>query len=351
MSGDKARKSRKPVRNLGLPSAEETAHKYEHGALLGQGTFASVRAARRVSDGLPVAIKIIGKRAISKHIKNLRLEIAINEHVSHPAIVELLDKYEDDENVYLVMEQMAGGELLTRLVKEFPKGYDECKARHIVRCVVEAVNYLHKQGIVHRDLKPENLLFASEDSLDLKVTDFGLAQVYQQDVLFQTSCGSPNYVAPEVLKQSAQGGGGGYTFAVDMWSVGCVAYVVMCGFCPFAAEKEAVLFRRILDGDFDFPSPTWDHLSKEAISFVQGCLTVDPCKRLTPQEALEHPWFTMEDKELCGQQLGIAHALAETVRDRASTKEKLQCMPKCRKDDSEEEPEEGMNPAASVYEE
>lgn len=336
------KKKRKDKKGLGLPNAADVASKYHYlegeRGFLGKGTFAEVRAATRKSDGLPVAVKIIDKKRVANHVRALKIEIAVHDYISglqadsrgedpepHPGIVQLLDKYEDDTNVYLVMEMMAGGELLTRLVKDFPEGYDESQARSIIKSILMAVRYLHGQGIVHRDLKPENLLFRSQGNLELKIADFGLAQVYQPAQLFKTSCGSPNYVAPEILRASA-GKGQGYTFAVDMWSVGCVSYVILCGFCPFVADQESVLFERILRGNFSFPSPTWDHLTDEARSFIEGCLTVDPSTRLTPQQALEHPWLLMEEKHLKGCPGTIMKALHQTIQLREGTKSRLKQM-------------------------
>eukprot|EP01065_Artemidia_motanka_P020358 TRINITY_DN2435_c0_g2_i1.p1 TRINITY_DN2435_c0_g2~~TRINITY_DN2435_c0_g2_i1.p1 ORF type:complete len:355 (+),score=124.28 TRINITY_DN2435_c0_g2_i1:85-1149(+) len=321
MSSDGGGQRRKKKRrNLGLQSAADVAHKYDMGPVIGQGSFATVRAAVRKSDCVEVAVKEIEKQTIAQHIRNLKIEIGIHEHVDHPDIVRLLDTFEDDTHVYLVMERMAGGELLSRLIKEFPQGYGEDKAKHIIRGVLEGVRYLHKQGIVHRDLKPENILFADMDSLTPKISDFGLAQVCPSDSLFQTPCGSPNYVAPEIIANSS-GKGRGYTFAVDMWSIGCISYVVLCGFCPFTEDKDALLFKRILTGDFSFPSPVWDSLSKEAVSFVAGCLTVNPTRRLTPDEALQHPWLAEESKGC--PPATLVGSLKETVRVRDATKLQL----------------------------
>eukprot|EP00756_Hemistasia_phaeocysticola_P025428 Hpha_TRINITY_DN16006_c1_g10::TRINITY_DN16006_c1_g10_i1::g.122035::m.122035/K08794/CAMK1; calcium/calmodulin-dependent protein kinase I len=313
-------KKKKKVRNLGLPRAEERQHLYDIGDVLGEGTFATVREAVRKSDGMEVAIKEIEKKFVSKQIRSMKIEIGIHQHVNHEGVVQLVDTFEDDTAVYLVMERMMGGELLGRLVRDFPSGYGEDESRRIIRAIVEAVRYLHKQGIVHRDLKPENILFPAKDSLTPKIADFGLAQVCQPDTLFQTPCGSPNYVAPEIL--SSSGEGQGYTFAVDMWSVGCISYVVLCGFCPFAEERQALLYQRILAGDFSFPSPMWDSLSEEAISFVRGCLTVNPEKRLNPETALEHPWL-QEDRHFDGAAKGLVPALHETLKERERTKQSL----------------------------
>eukprot|EP01065_Artemidia_motanka_P045189 TRINITY_DN6586_c0_g2_i1.p1 TRINITY_DN6586_c0_g2~~TRINITY_DN6586_c0_g2_i1.p1 ORF type:complete len:337 (+),score=72.07 TRINITY_DN6586_c0_g2_i1:130-1140(+) len=294
--------------------------------LIGNGTFADVFAATREdasSDGpLDVAIKVIQKGKLRSGVQAsgdgmrrcISTEVAILDHVKHDGVVRLFSKFEDQDRVFLVLEQMRGGELLKRLVDQFPNGYSEADAAEIARQVVDAVDYLHSQGVVHRDLKPENLLFAERRALSLKITDFGLAQIYREDMLFQTACGSPHYMAPEVLR------GQGYTFSVDMWSVGCVVYVILCGFCPFNGDTERDLFRRIIRGEYTFPSPAWDHVSDEAKDFIRQCLSVNPDERITPQEAAAHPFLTRRD--LPEEPLaGIADSLRRTVHARAAPKD------------------------------
>eukprot|EP01062_Namystynia_karyoxenos_P056492 TRINITY_DN47462_c0_g1_i1.p1 TRINITY_DN47462_c0_g1~~TRINITY_DN47462_c0_g1_i1.p1 ORF type:complete len:342 (+),score=134.50 TRINITY_DN47462_c0_g1_i1:82-1107(+) len=299
----------------GLPvTARETcaARGYHLTDHIGSGSFSSVYSAVcEAKDGSQqdVAVKVINKANISLKKRNINIEVAIMEHVEHAGIVRLLDKFEDSDRVYLIMEQMKGGELLTRLLREYPHGYTEAEAAFMVRMIVEAVEYIHSQGVVHRDLKPENLLFAESSTLQLKLADFGLAQIYQEDMLFQTACGSPHYVAPEILK------GKGYTFSVDMWSVGCVTYVMLCGFCPFVAETDAGLFQRICDGRYTFPSPFWDGVSEDAKDFIRKCLIVNPDERITPAEGLEHPFLRRPvEGAAAGETLaGVHERLERTV--------------------------------------
>jgi calcium/calmodulin-dependent protein kinase I len=205
---------------------------------------------------------------------SLKTEVHILKSVNNPNIVELLDVYEDDENVYLVMELLTGGELFDRIVNKYPNGYSEKTASILIKKIVSSIQYLHKLGVVHRDLKPENLLYASEDNdSDIKITDFGLAKIANGEVMLKTACGTPNYVAPEVLLNH------GYDSSVDMWSIGVILYILLCGFPPFYSENTPELFDQIINGVYDFPSPYWDNISNSAKSLIQGLLQVDPKKK------------------------------------------------------------------------
>eukprot|EP00299_Pterocystis_sp_00344_P005996 c1774_g1_i1.p1 GENE.c1774_g1_i1~~c1774_g1_i1.p1 ORF type:complete len:323 (-),score=83.68 c1774_g1_i1:60-890(-) len=147
---------------------------------------------------------------------------------------------------------------------------------------------MHSFGIVHRDLKPENILYANPapDS-PIKIADFGLAKLWEEeDPNLKTLCGTPGYVAPEVLKNRK-----GYTPQCDMWSLGVVMYIILCGYPPFQHEQQSKLFKQILKADYKFHSPWWDTVSEEAKDMVSKLLVVDPTKRLTPAEALVHPWM------------------------------------------------------------
>lgn len=201
-------------------------------------------------------------------------------------IVDLIDVYETEQRVYLVMELLTGGELFDRIVNKYPNGYSEVVAAELCKKIVNSVKYLHSLGIVHRDLKPENLLYASESNdSDIKITDFGLAKIANGEFLLKTACGTPNYVAPEVLLNE------GYDSSVDMWSIGVILYILLCGFPPFYSENTPELFEQIINGSYDFPSPYWDKVSSSAKDLVTKLLQVDPKRRFTPEQVLSHPWI------------------------------------------------------------
>jgi len=270
------------------PDACITDH-YEIRHYLGKGSFSTVRLGIG-KDKKQVAIKIIDKNSIDVKIESLKTEVKILMKVRHPNIVQLQDVFEDDEKVYLVIELMDGGELFDRICSDFPSGYSEKESSTMIKKCLEAVQYLHSMGIIHRDLKPENLLFSSSvagDFSEIKISDFGLAKIWTGDMLVKTACGSPNYVAPEVLLNQMHG----YNFACDMWSLGVILYVLLCGFCPFFDECTPALFSSITSGTYSFPSPYWDNISDDAKDLVQKMLVVDPVTRYTPEQALAHPWI------------------------------------------------------------
>eukprot|EP01010_Urceolus_cornutus_P005339 NODE_921_length_1229_cov_214.134746_g701_i0.p1 GENE.NODE_921_length_1229_cov_214.134746_g701_i0~~NODE_921_length_1229_cov_214.134746_g701_i0.p1 ORF type:complete len:234 (+),score=31.09 NODE_921_length_1229_cov_214.134746_g701_i0:372-1073(+) len=203
-------------------------------------------------------------------------------------MVNLIDVFEDEQHVYLVMDLMTGGELFERICTRYPEGYSEADASKLTQKILSVVQYLHSKAIIHRDLKPENLLFSDpSDNAELKLGDFGLAKIWRGDMLVKTACGSPNYVAPEVLLNQLEG----YSFAADLWSVGVIVYVLVCGFCPFFDDNMPALFKSITTGQYSFPSPDWDTISDDCKDLVRHLLMVNPKERYTPEQALAHPWI------------------------------------------------------------
>jgi len=181
------------------------------------------------------------------------------------------------------MELVTGGELFDKIVE---KGqYTEKEAATTVKKVLSSVDYLHSVNIAHRDLKPENLLLRGDDETDVMLSDFGLSKIINQDTMMETACGTPYYVAPEVL--SAQG----YDKEVDLWSIGVITYLLLCGFPPFYGETLPEVFEQIMKADYDFPDPYWTDISKDAKDFISKLLVVDSKKRLTAKQAMQHPWI------------------------------------------------------------
>jgi len=208
----------------------------------------------------------------------------LRNYGNHPNIIKLKEVYEDRKRLILVLEFMKGGELLQHIRRK--KFYSEKEASSIIQKVIEAAAYLHKNGVVHRDLKPENLLFTSEeDDAELKIADFGFARYIGEGVL-QTPCGSPAYVAPEIVNEED------YNKAVDMWSIGVILYILLCGFPPFYHDNTEKIFVQIKEGKFSFPDPYWTKVSASAKELVSLLLKVDPKERITAEDALKHPWIT-----------------------------------------------------------
>mmetsp|Transcript_5607 Transcript_5607/g.15401 ORF Transcript_5607/g.15401 Transcript_5607/m.15401 type:complete len:326 (+) Transcript_5607:83-1060(+) len=257
---------------------------YEMGKELGSGHFSRVKLATRKSDGLKCAIKIMKKPAPGKKIQ-FDTEVEIMRRIDHPTIVKLHEVFETDDKVYLVMELLTGGELFDRIVDV--GHFTEKDAAEMTSKLISAVKYMHDQGVVHRDLKPENMLMTDETKeAKVKITDFGLSKITEgHSAIMKTPCGTPGYIAPEVLYMK------GYGKEVDMWSVGVIVYILLCGFPPFYAENDALLFQQIKAGKYEFLRPYWDPVSAEAKDFVAKLLVVDPKRRMTADQALGHPWL------------------------------------------------------------
>ncbi|XP_017869110.1 PREDICTED: calcium/calmodulin-dependent protein kinase type 1 isoform X2 [Drosophila arizonae] len=274
--------------------------KYNLHGLLGTGAFSEVRLAEsKDTPGDHFAVKIIDKKALKGKEESLENEIRVlrrfsanhfdgnspnGTRLTHPNIVQLLETYEDKAKVYLVMELVTGGELFDRIVEK--GSYTEKDASHLIRQILEAVDYMHEQGVVHRDLKPENLLYYSpEDDSKIMISDFGLSKMEDSGIM-ATACGTPGYVAPEVLAQKP------YGKAVDVWSIGVISYILLCGYPPFYDENDANLFAQILKGEFEFDSPYWDEISESAKHFIKNLMCVNVEKRYTCKQALGHPWIS-----------------------------------------------------------
>ncbi|KAM3690810.1 hypothetical protein ACB098_09G151500 [Castanea mollissima] len=275
-------------KNFGY-SKQFVAH-YELGEEVGRGHFGftcSAKAKKGSLKGQDVAVKVIPKSKMTTAIaiEDVRREVKILRALSgHKNLVQFYDAYEDDDNVYIVMELCNGGELLDRILSRGGK-YSEEDARVVMVQILSVVAYCHLQGVVHRDLKPENFLFTSKDeNSPLKAIDFGLSDYVKPDERLNDIVGSAYYVAPEVLHRS-------YQTEADMWSIGVIAYILLCGSRPFWARTESGIFRAVLKADPSFEEAPWPSLSPDAIDFVKRLLNKDYRKRLTAAQALSHPWL------------------------------------------------------------
>eukprot|EP01128_Nolandella_sp_AFSM9_P009602 TRINITY_DN621_c0_g1_i1.p1 TRINITY_DN621_c0_g1~~TRINITY_DN621_c0_g1_i1.p1 ORF type:complete len:342 (-),score=115.40 TRINITY_DN621_c0_g1_i1:49-966(-) len=249
--------------------------------VLGQGYFAVVKVCHHKKTGKKYAVKLVNKSLVEKE-ETLANEIDILSSIDHPNCVNLVAMFDTEDILFIVMELMEGGELYEEIVRR--KLFTEEDAAHIINQLCAALDYLHERGIVHRDLKLENLLLKSTDSLDIKLADFGLSKLYSGEAL-QTACGTPFYVAPDVLL------GTGYGPAVDMWSVGVLAYVLLSGRLPFAADSDAELFRMIIAGDLKWKSPQFDDVSPEAKTLIKNLINTDPDARFSAKQAMASPWI------------------------------------------------------------
>ncbi|XP_023522624.1 CBL-interacting serine/threonine-protein kinase 6-like, partial [Cucurbita pepo subsp. pepo] len=219
--------------------------KYEFGRLLGHGTFAKVYHARNLQTGKNVAMKVVGKEKIIKigMMEQIKREISVMKMVKHPNIVELHEVMASKSKIYFAMELVRGGELFSKIVKGRLR---EDVARVYFQQLISAIDFCHSRGVYHRDLKPENLLLDQDGNL--KVTDFGLtafSEHLKQDGLLHTTCGTPAYVAPEVIGKQGYDGA-----KADLWSCGVILYVLLAGYLPFQDDNMVAMYRKIYRGDF-----------------------------------------------------------------------------------------------------
>lgn len=263
-------------------TAEFFLQNYRLGKTLGIGSFGKVKVAEHILTGHKVAIKILNRKKIKQMDmeEKVRREIKILRLFMHPHIIRLYEVVETPNDIYVVMEYVKAGELFDYIVEKGRLLEDE--ARHFFQQIISGVEYCHRNMVVHRDLKPENLLLDSK--MNVKIADFGLSNVMRDGHFLKTSCGSPNYAAPEVISGRLYAGP-----EVDVWSCGVILYALLCGSLPFDDENIPNLFKKIKGGIYTLPS----HLSPGARDLIPRMLLVDPLKRITIPEIRQHPWFTV----------------------------------------------------------
>ncbi|DAZ99078.1 TPA: hypothetical protein N0F65_008383 [Lagenidium giganteum] len=266
---------------------------YTLGRTLGSGTFSVVKEAVHKQTGERYAIKCIKREGLTEEdMEGLVAEITILRQMHHPNIMTLYDVFTERDYYYLVTEFMAGGELFDRIVEK--SFYSEKEARDLVKILLSAIKYCHDANVVHRDLKPENLLLTSKsDDANIKLADFGFAKTVEMKPDGQgglsTACGTPGYVAPEILLSKP------YGKQVDIWSIGVITYILLCGYPPFHDDNQAMLFRKIKSGKFQFDAPYWDNVSEDAKDLIKKMLILDPNERWTVGKLLEHKWIVGTD--------------------------------------------------------
>ncbi|KAK5811978.1 CDPK-related protein kinase [Gossypium arboreum] len=264
--------------------------KFELGKEVGRGHFGHTcwaKGKKGEVKGKSVAVKIISKAKMTSAIsvEDVRREVKILKALSgHKNMIKFHDAFEDANNVYIVMELCEGGELLDRILSRGGR-YTEGDAKNIIVQILSVVAFCHLQGVVHRDLKPENFLFTTRDEdAPMKIIDFGLSDFIRPDQRLNDIVGSAYYVAPEVLHRS-------YSVEADMWSIGVITYILLCGSRPFWARTESGIFRSVLRADPNFDDSPWPSVSLEAKDFVKRLLNKDHRKRMTAAQALAHPWL------------------------------------------------------------
>lgn len=265
-------------------SANNIKDVFDFKGTLGSGAFSEVYMVREKKTGNLYALKCLKKKHLAH--SNLENEISVLRRIKHENVVGLEDFYETRTHYYLVMQLVSGGELFDRILDRGV--YTEKDASQVISQVLKAVSYLHENSIVHRDLKPENLLYYNQDeNAKIMISDFGLSKMADHGIM-STACGTPGYVAPEVLAQKP------YSKAVDCWSIGVITYILLCGYPPFFEDNETRLFSKIMRADYAFHAPFWDDISESAKDFIRKMMEKNPSKRFTTEQALRHPWIIGE---------------------------------------------------------
>ena len=259
--------------------------------ILGTGHHGSVRECTDRTTGQRYACKSIRKNDPNVKPGGLAREILLLREMKHQCIVQSVDVFEDADYVHLVTDLCSGGELFDKIIERSSSSdngmpcFDEQEAAHIMYQILTAISYMHEHGVVHRDIKPENILFETTDvDSPIKIIDFGLARKHDEESPMRTVVGTPYYIAPDVLKKS-------YNKSCDLWSVGVIAYVMLSGYPPFNGPDNSEVYSAVRRGRYRFPSKDWKYTSREARDFIRNLLQLDTSKRMTVDEALNHPWI------------------------------------------------------------
>lgn len=268
---------------------------YDLDGELGKGTYGVVYKGIHKLTGEIRAIKQIARSKIKKYERFLN-EVTALKTLDHPNIIKLFEIYQDETDVYLVQELCTGGELFDRIVEK--QYLSEKQASILFQQILQSILHCNKNRISHRDLKPENFMFKSkDDNSNLKLIDFGLSMSYfkidndqhkSSIVRMKTRAGTAFFMAPEVISHD-------FTESCDMWSAGVMLYIMLCGYPPFYGENDKEILEAVIAGEFDFDDEVWDEVSDQAKDLIKKLLVPEK-DRLTPKEALHHPWIKNKDK-------------------------------------------------------
>jgi len=299
-SANKRRPAPKSSDNLidGSSTGKHFNEVYKLGKQLGEGAFSVVKEGQNRETRESFAIKIVTKAKLSKEDEvALKDEIDVLKDMTHKHIIRLYDVFEEPQHYFMVTEKMMGGELFDRIVQK--SYYNEREARDTCEIVFSAIHYCHQKKVAHRDLKPENLLLTSEnDDSDIKIADFGFAKRVTKPKSLTTQCGTPGYVASEILE------GKPYDTQADMWSIGVIVYILLGGYPPFIESNQRTLFRKIRKGQYEFHEEYWGQVSEDAKDLIRNLLCVNPDERYDSGKALGNKWIGADAKTLASLDLG-----------------------------------------------
>ena len=257
---------------------------------LGEGGYGKVYKVKHKLTGQYRAMKIIKCKSSSKdHEKQIKKEIEILKSLDHPNILKVYEFFCNEKTFFIINELCTGGELFDKIIEV--KHFSESVAANIMRQIFSAIAFCHSQGIIHRDLKPENILIESHlqknlEFFHIKVIDFGTCEILKNNKMLKEQIGTSFYIAPDVLKNE-------YNEKCDLWSCGVIMYILLCGTPPFFGINEEEIYRKILIGNFTFRHKIWNEISQEAKDLINGLLELNPNKRLSAKDALNHSWFKL----------------------------------------------------------
>lgn len=288
---------------------------YKFREILGRGNFASVYRAEKRKNSELAAIKVINKSRLEnkpKLMDYIEHEVTVMMSLEkHPCIVGITKVYNEQTHFFLVLEYVSDGDLFT-FVSENRK-LNEDQTRFIFWQLFKATQWLHKNKIVHRDIKPENILIKDKTSLHVKISDFGLAKIVPNDKGLESQCGTANYVAPEILYNERS-----YGCECDMWSLGVVLYICLCGYPPFNDQLHIPMKTQVIEGLYSFPSNSWAHISPTAIELIKGLLTIDSLRRMTCDQAIIHEWMLEKPDEMQKRKSKLGKGVLDTIDELGS---------------------------------
>lgn len=314
--------------------------RYKMGKKLGTGSFATVKYAKDLQDKSEWAIRILNRKTMPQEEYDAFLkEIEILRKMDHDHICWTRQIYNTKNNVFVVVELLTGGDMFDHLCDN--EKYTEKIAARCLVDITSALQYLHDNKIAHRDLKPENVMFATRhDHASIKLVDFGFSKIASGEDVMMTSCGTLLYVAPEVISSKRRG----YTTKCDMWSLGVMLYVMLCGYPPFEDESTSMLHRKIKTADYDFHDDEWHHISQAAKDMVRSLICLDVSTRLSAEQVLKHKWI---ENTLGARNSTHEYKDLKKIQDKMkiyNARRKLRMMHLLKKKDPAESPKDEVDP-------
>jgi len=316
LDGELSPEATQRIKKLADTIVDDITKLYSMGDELGRGRFSIVQHSVHLKEQVPYAAKVVENKSLGdeENLEALETEIDILRKLEHPNIVGVKEVVVDRENTYIIMELLSGGELFNRIVDRGP--FPEADAAKLFAQILLSMEYLHSLNIVHRDVKPENILYTAEGSNSVKLIDFGYAGLWSAEKPLTGLCGTPDYVAPEVLTWYEEDvDGTPYGKSSDLWSLGVLLYVILSGCSPFSADEEDEILKLVASAQYVFHEGEFGAVSASAKDMIAKLLVADPMKRLTMPQMLAHPWLADAVK---ASRAEIAAATAAKSKEKAN---------------------------------